>query len=113
MSGGEVPFLDKDGLPVAYVCLRTGSTLGNRTFPIQTCGIAGAPRHIPWDVIAPHEAQAVLNHGGQTLERLAERCGLSPCEAVAVLEDRRWHRMDPVESVRRLIELVTQKGGGR
>lgn len=44
---------------------------------------------IPWDVLAPHEAQAQKNHG-QTLRRLAERGGLSPAEAVAVLDGRDW-----------------------
>lgn len=44
---------------------------------------------IPWAMIAPHESQALKNHD-QTLERLAERGGLAPSEAVAVLEDRKW-----------------------
>ena len=48
---------------------------------------------IPWEIIASHEAQAHRNHG-QTLQRLAERGGLSPCEAVAIIEDKdyrtRW-----------------------
>lgn len=59
-----------------------------RMFPIQ-----GAPP-IPWSMIAPHGLQAEYNHGGQTLERLAQRQGLSPCEALAVLDDRLWHQMD-------------------
>lgn len=42
---------------------------------------------VPWSVIAPHEAQAQRNHGGQTLERLAERGGLCAKEALAVLLD--------------------------
>lgn len=50
-----------------------------KTFPIQD----GRP--IPWSLIAPHEAQAVKNHGGQTLQRLAERGGLSPCEALCAI----------------------------
>jgi hypothetical protein len=58
-----------------------------RMFPIQ-CGPA-----IPWSVIAPHERQAQLNHQ-QDLEMLARRGGLSPCEAIAVIEDRAWHRME-------------------
>lgn len=60
------------------------SALSNltRRFPIQD-----GPS-IPWWIIAPHEKQAIKNHGGQTLERLAERGGLSPSEALAVLEDR-------------------------
>ncbi|MCD2164331.1 hypothetical protein [Comamonas koreensis] len=48
---------------------------------------------LPWSMIAPHEKQAQANHGGQTLERLAERGGLSFCEAAAIMEDRRWSRI--------------------
>lgn len=42
---------------------------------------------IPLDLISPHEAQAQKNHD-QTLQRLAERGGLSGLEALAVIEDR-------------------------
>ena len=45
------------------------------------------PTSIPWDFIAPHERQARANHY-QTLERLAERGGLSPWEIVQVVCDR-------------------------
>lgn len=45
------------------------------------------PRNISWSLIEPHEEQANRNHG-QTLERLAERGGLSVYEAVAVLNDK-------------------------
>lgn len=45
------------------------------------------PRAVPWSAIAPHEQRAQLNHG-QSLERLAERGGLSPKEFVAVISDR-------------------------
>ena len=44
---------------------------------------------ISWSLIAPHEAQAQKNHS-QSLERLAERGGLSPAEAVCVLRDEPW-----------------------
>lgn len=44
---------------------------------------------VPWAFIAPHARQARANHG-QTLERLAERGGLSFCEMLAVVEDRNW-----------------------
>ena len=44
----------------------------------------GCPRSVPWAFVAPHEAQARANHD-QTLERLAERGGLSPSELVAVV----------------------------
>lgn len=63
-------------------------------------------RAIPWSFIAPHGAQAYANHR-QTLERLAERGGLSPCEAVAVLEDRPWRAMAPGAAAARLRALVT------
>ena len=62
---------------------------------------------IPLAMIAPHEAQAWVNHG-QTLARLAERGGLSACEAVAVLEDRRWFSMTPVTADARLTQLVAE-----
>lgn len=54
------------------------------------CIMGGQP--IPWDMIAPHERQAERNHY-QSLRTLHSRGGLSPCEAVAVLEDRPWRRM--------------------
>jgi len=43
-------------------------------------------RAIPWAFIAPHAQQAVVNHA-QSLERLAQRGGLSPREALAVIKD--------------------------
>lgn len=64
-------------------------------------------RSIPWDVIAPHEAQARRNHGQQTLSRLAERGGLSPCEAIAVLEDRDYELMPMDAAAERLDAIVS------
>ena len=48
---------------------------------------ADLPASVPWSVVAPHEAQAKRNHD-QTLERLAERGGLSPEEMWGVCNDR-------------------------
>lgn len=62
-------------------------------------------RSIPWGLIAPHEAQAEKNHY-QSLRQLDHRCGLAPCEAVAVIEDRSYRQMPPELAYRRLIELV-------
>lgn len=62
-----------------------------RLFPIR-----GGPA-IAWYLMTPHERQAQRNHD-QTLRRLAERGGLSPCEAVAVLEDRDWRSMPDAEA---------------
>ena len=61
---------------------------------------------IPWRMLLPHEKQAMVNHSQQTLERLAYRGGLSICEAVAVLEDRRRHAMDVVDARAQLKALV-------
>src|ERR1700677_5152883 len=54
---------------------------------LNSAGIMGVTTSVPWQMILPHEKQALLNHY-QTLRRLHERGGLSPGEAVAVLEDR-------------------------
>jgi len=64
---------------------RDEAQASRRRFPIM-----GGPS-IPWRVIAPHEAQARINHD-QSLERLAQRGGLSPAEAHFVLADRKWPR---------------------
>jgi hypothetical protein len=49
------------------------------------------PDSIPWELIAPHERQANLNHG-QPLETLALMGGLSPYELLAVLSDQPFWR---------------------
>lgn len=78
-----------------------------RQFPIL-----GEPLSIPWVAIAPHAAQAQRNHS-QTLERLAERGGLSACEAVAVIEDRPWHRMtEPAARLKQLVASEPQPADG-
>jgi uncharacterized protein (DUF1501 family) len=68
--------------------------------------VLDCPTSVPWDLVGPHERQALRNHSGQTLVRLAERGGLSPDELVAVLEDRKWTRMEPAEAITRLKEIV-------
>lgn len=65
-----------------------------KLFPIMSeYGRYKTKEYIPYIVIASHEKQALINHG-QTLSRLAERGGLSYCEALAVLEDRKWKRIE-------------------
>jgi hypothetical protein len=61
--------------------LTTALDQQEKLFPVM-----GGPA-VPWVVIAPHERQAQRNHG-QSIQRLADRGGLSPCELLAVLEDR-------------------------
>lgn len=64
-----------------------------------------APRSVPWSLLAPHEDQAIRNHG-QSLDTLARRGGLAPSEMVAVLEDRKWRSMMFDAAVARLDALV-------
>lgn len=52
-----------------------------RRFPIQN-----GPT-VPWEVMAPHDRQCQKNHGGQTLERIAQRGGLLAAEAWCVVND--------------------------
>ncbi len=75
------------------------------SMPIMGCA---AITSIPWAAIEEHGRQAMANHG-QTLKRLAGRGGLGVCEAVAIIEDRRWHRMDKADAEQRLIELCKPK----
>ena len=60
-------------------------------FPILE-SVGSQPVYIPYNIIAPHEAQAIRNHS-QTLQRLAERGGLDWTEALAVLNDKTWKEM--------------------
>lgn len=69
---------------------------------------AGCPETVPWDLLAPHEKQALRNHD-QTLKRLAERGGLSPAEMVAVIEGSSipFGKRD-VDMLPRLLELIRE-----
>lgn len=67
--------------------------------------ILGTKETIPSVLILQHEHQAICNHG-QTLKRLAERGGLDYTEALAVLEDREYIRMDMNIAKTRVIAIV-------
>lgn len=73
-----------------------------KTFPIlgynETPG--PCPSSIPWAEIAPYEGQAVGNHH-QTLERLAERGGLSPEEVYLIMTGKKLSRHVFDEELRR------------
>ena len=60
---------------------------------------------IPWELIEPHDDQAQRNHH-QTLERLAERGGLGPSEAVVIIQDRQWRRLDELSCERALMRMI-------
>lgn len=57
--------------------------MSEKKFPIL-----GTNESIDWNLIATHEKQAMENHCGQTLERLARRHGLSWYELLCVLLDK-------------------------
>lgn len=87
-----------------------------RTFPImldanfnnlRRDGACVAVIALPWEMLFPHQAQAIRNHS-QDLQMLASRGGLSACEAVAVLEDRRWSRMGEPDAHARLLDLLAR-----
>jgi lambda repressor-like predicted transcriptional regulator len=59
---------------------------------------ADGPLTVPWTLVEPHAEQARINHG-QTLDRIADRGGLSPSELAAVLGDRPWTPMDTADAL--------------
>ena len=58
-----------------------------KTFPIMKGRYLKA---VPFAMVLQNEARAKENHGNQTVERLAERGGLSTDELAAVLLNRKW-----------------------
>lgn len=60
-----------------------------RTFPIR---LDDHVRTVPWAMLEPHEPQVWANHK-RSLVQLAAAGGLTPEEAVAILEDRPFERM--------------------
>lgn len=65
-----------------------------KKFPILGSGGASIDRQL----VADHGKQAQANHY-QSVERLAERGGLSWCELYAVLHNRKWQKMDDNEAM--------------
>ena len=74
-----------------------------REFPIL-----GENSGIPWNAIESHRTQAYKNHN-QTIERLAERGGLSWGELLAVLEDRSWRPMTEAAAKFRVLQMVVKE----
>lgn len=60
---------------------------------------------VPWAMLTPHEEQARKNHG-QTLERLAERRGLSPSEILWIIRGQRWEMKEIPHAEQQLEEAV-------
>ena len=78
-----------------------------RAFPVLNHKRDNFPlASVPWEFVAPHEAQARRNHD-QTLRRLAERGGLSAKEMLAVVTGRNWLQiLGDQEQVQKQLLLV-------
>jgi len=72
-------------------------TTDRKLMPLMRTGL-----FIDFDLL--DERQAMKNHG-QTLTRLAERGGLSVCEALAIAQRRKWERWDFKQAVEALAAL--------
>ena len=81
-----------------------------RPFPILNVDLRNKewngrwPTYFPWGLLWPHQAQAEDNHG-QSLERLAERGGLSVVEMLFIIQGKTWRnapRVTMTEAMRQL-----------
>lgn len=75
----------------------------DRQFPIVFDEVI---KSVPWALLEPHEAQAIKNHK-YPLETLANMGGLSPEEAVAIIEGRAWERAPFSQSRQKLLDYVS------
>lgn len=70
-------------------------------------GIENCPATIPMKLL--NEKHAMTNHG-QSLEKLNRRGGLGPDEAIAIIENRKWQKMDAQNAaniLNRLVQICT------
>ncbi len=67
--------------------------------------IPGHLKNVPWSLVADHDHQAHKNHS-QSLAVLNRRGGCSPCEILAIIEDRPWSKMDPLDAHQRLLAYL-------
>lgn len=84
----------------------TGSSDGQverLVMPIMLKGGKKWDRTIPFSLL--NEEWAEINHG-QTLKRLAERGGLGACEALAIMDKRRWRKMSNKVAMEMLIKRL-------
>lgn len=64
-------------------------------------------KSVPYDFVLEHEKQMMENHGGQTVQRMAERGGLSARELVLVISNQplsrfweiNWDQVNPHHSI--------------
>lgn len=84
-----------------------------RQFPVLW---RGHSLTVPWDFLAPHEAQAKRNHS-QSLEELARRGGLGPDEMLDIVCGHKWstchdNGMTESEAWAQIEFMVKQHNGG-
>lgn len=85
--------------------------MAERRFPILDEGERprDIPPSVPWSLVAPHAEQALRNHG-QTLERLAERGGLSTRELACVIQDRRPRPFPSMDEAVAVVRAALREG---
>lgn len=74
-------------------------------FPILQSVYNGIKLTVPLEAVEAHARQADINHG-QSVKRLADRGGLSWSELAAVLEDRKWRKMDLDDAHETVMRIV-------
>jgi hypothetical protein len=80
-----------------------------KTFPLNPGDrrLYEVPAFIPFDVIAPHEAQARANHDGRDLDEIARAGGLSLMEFYAVMHDKPFAFYFPFGKVTQKVTMPT------
>lgn len=85
----EMPLATLDGLAwLAKLRAERNAAEARKTFPI----LKGEGASIDYQLVSDHAEQARSNHY-QSVDRLAERGGLSWCELYAVLHNRKWEKI--------------------
>jgi hypothetical protein len=97
-NGGWVHWTDHEAIVARLTAERdaalAGAVKSRSTFPI----LNGNGARIDLQLVIDHGGWAKDNHG-QTVNRLAERGGLSWCELYAVLHNKRWEKIDTNEAM--------------
>jgi hypothetical protein len=81
-------------------------------FPILKRRWNDPKESVPWDAVEPHRAQAQRNHY-QTLERLAQRGGLSWSELLAVLQDQGWTKIAEDDARKQVNAMIAARKKGQ
>lgn len=72
-------------LPPEFAAAGVTTSQAKQPQPERAFPLLGYRLSIPWSALTPHEHVAIRNHG-QDLEKLASRGGLSPLEALCVIQ---------------------------